>query len=261
MKKVLFILLMILNSSAFCQLNWLHINGNYMLDLWKPYSKESQAYMKEGKKVYSNAWNMNLMATILRRPKFAWSTGISYKKINFTVEDRITNWAFTKGFDNNQIIDTFYYTFQDPANLKAVSQSYGFINQFSYTILDKENFKNYLGINVSVYALEYYDSWYESDQIQSDDEPTDYAKLQSDEKPYPNPGPLKNWFLSSISTEIFYNIFYLPIGYKGNFSIGAKISLGTNVYSDWDQFRKYAWMGVGLEIGFGKRRINDSLKD
>jgi hypothetical protein len=38
------------------------------------------------------------------------------------------------------------------------------------------------------------------------------------------------------------------------FSLGSKLSFGTNLYSDWDQFRKYVWMGVGLELGFGKPR-------
>jgi hypothetical protein len=31
-----------------------------------------------------------------------------------------------------------------------------------------------------------------------------------------------------------------------------KVYVGTNLYSDWDQFKKYAWVGLGLEMGFGK---------
>jgi hypothetical protein len=36
--------------------------------------------------------------------------------------------------------------------------------------------------------------------------------------------------------------------------LAARVSVGTNLYSEWDQFRKYVWMGVGLEMGFGKPR-------
>jgi hypothetical protein len=62
--------------------------------------------------------------------------------------------------------------------------------------------------------------------------------------------------LSSIDLSIFYsNRWQL----KDNFSLGARVSLGTNLYSDWDQFKKYAWLGLGLELGFGKVKGKEVL--
>ncbi|MGV3631581.1 MAG: hypothetical protein ACO1O6_10250 [Bacteroidota bacterium] len=229
------------------QTNILHLNYNYHLDLWKPFSAEAQEFIKNGKEVTSKTWNMNLTSTIIHKPKFSWSAGFAYKSTNFRVKDRITKWAYLQYYDNNQIVDTVQYTFSDPADLIAVSTSYAVTNQFAFLLRNKTLSKHYVGLEFDVYCLEYYDSWYESSN-----------KLQEDHQPYPNPGPVKHFFLSSISTAAFYKLFYVPKDYC---SIGLKLSLGSNIYSDWDQFRKYVWMGVGLEIGFGKRRINDSLKE
>ena len=59
---------------------------------------------------------------------------------------------------------------------------------------------------------------------------------------------MKNgFFLSGVNISAYYRqVFQL----HENFSLAARISLGTNLYSDWDQYKKYAWLGLGLEMGF-----------
>jgi hypothetical protein len=57
------------------------------------------------------------------------------------------------------------------------------------------------------------------------------------------------FFPSSLTTDIFYRYLWIV---SDKFNLGTRISLGTNLYSDWDQFKKYAWLGLGLELGFGK---------
>ena len=45
-----------------------------------------------------------------------------------------------------------------------------------------------------------------------------------------------------------------------NFDFVLRASLGTNLYSDWDQFKSYAWLGLGIELGFGNGKSKDSSK-
>lgn len=58
-----------------------------------------------------------------------------------------------------------------------------------------------------------------------------------------------HFYLASVDLSVFYR-HILQVSPKLN--LAARISLGTNLYSDWDQFKKYAWLGVGLEMGFGQ---------
>ena len=49
----------------------------------------------------------------------------------------------------------------------------------------------------------------------------------------------------------FYKFLYTP---WPEFSVGAKFLFGTNLKSDWDEFKKYSWLGFGIELGFGTRK-------
>ncbi|MGV3632150.1 MAG: hypothetical protein ACO1O6_13150 [Bacteroidota bacterium] len=250
MKKPINILFFVVFIFSWCQAqnNWVGLNRNYILDINKPFSKEAQQFIKEGKDVSSKtSSSQNLLITVIKTPKFNWSTGLSYKVIDFKVKDRIKEWNYIETFDNGQIIDTFHYTFKDPADFVAKSKNYGFMNQFSYSFFSNEKIKNYVGLDLEFYFLEYYESQYESDDYNPVN--TGFI-LKEEDRPYPNNPPLKHFFLSSTSASLFYKFLYAPTNY---FSIGTKILFGMNIQSDWSEFQKYSWLGFGVEIGIGKR--------
>lgn len=236
----------ILNYRA--QSSFIQIGTNLTIDTYLPYSSDAQEFIENGMDVTSKTSNnINLSITILNKNRFIWSLGLCYKHIDFRLKDRIKNWAYTSSYTGSggTISWVNYYTFQDPADLVSKSNNFGLTNSFNFQFYEKGNFKNIIGLDLDVYLLEYYDAWYESDDIT---EKTNKALI-----PYPNNGPAKKFFLSSVSTVLFYKLIYAPSFLKNNFSLATKISLGTNLYSDWDQFKKYAWLGVGLELGFGKK--------
>ena len=230
------------------QTNWIGLNRNYIVDLKKPFSEEAQQFDAEGKSVSSSMSTASFFITAIKTPKFSWSVGLAYKDIHFRVKDRIKNWAYLAFYDNNQIIDTISYTFQDPADFVANSNSYGLMNQFSYAFFSREKFSNYIGLDVDLYLFEKYSSGYES----ADYDP-DYAGqyLPASGRPSTDDSPISKYFLSSSSFSLFYKFLYTPTNY---FSIGTKILYGANLQSDWDEFKKYSWLGFGIELGFGTRK-------
>lgn len=56
--------------------------------------------------------------------------------------------------------------------------------------------------------------------------------------------------------ETYYSsVFYRQsFHWSDYFTFSGRISVGTNVYSDWDQYKRYVWIGLGLEAGFGKKK-------
>jgi hypothetical protein len=61
----------------------------------------------------------------------------------------------------------------------------------------------------------------------------------------------RKYLFPELNVSLDYNIMLLL---KKGFSLGATVQIGTNLYSDWDQFKKYAWLGVGLELGIGRSK-------
>jgi hypothetical protein len=104
--------------------------------------------------------------------------------------------------------------------------------------LPKKKQNGTLGLGTEIFLFENYEAHFYNKQGERED--YDYQPFNQYETVLG---------LASINLSTYYrHTFQL----HENFSLAARISLGTNLYSDWDQFKKYAWFGVGLEMGFGK---------
>ena len=91
-----------------------------------------------------------------------------------------------------------------------------------------------LSLTSEIYIREYYETYYVSFQSSVDN---GYQK--------------RKYLFPEVNVSLDYNIMFLL---KKGFSLGATVQIGTNLYSDWDQFKKYAWLGVGLELGIGRSK-------
>ena len=250
MKKLSLIVFLLVFVRFHAQNNWISFNRNYFLDLSLPFSDEAQQFAQEGKTVSGGASrNQNILVTAIKTPKFSWAAGITYKELDFRVKDRISLWKYTEDYDNGQIYVALMYHFKDPADFVAKSKNYGFINQFSYSLFSKEKTKHYVGLDIELYFWEYYSAWYESDDFNPKINPG--FILEEEDRPKPNTPPSDHFFLSAASTAVFYKFLYTP---WPEFSVGAKFLFGTNLKSDWDEFKKYSWLGFGIELGFGTRK-------
>ena len=201
---------------------------------------------------------------VISRKKNCFLMGLSYKKIQSKIIDRITHWNYTTYHFGTGLYT--YYTinqvYQDPADLISNYHNFGLNNEFIYKLKNHKNFQNDIGIKSEIYLFEFFNSHFYTKDIalKNSENPTysssmDYSLINSSSKPFTKYYENKNQlFLSLVNLSLFYRLSYCV---NEKFSLATKISLGTNLYSDWDQFKKYAWLGVGLEMGFGKKKVKE----
>ncbi|MGV3631958.1 MAG: hypothetical protein ACO1O6_12180 [Bacteroidota bacterium] len=221
------------------------LGGNYFLDIYKPYTKEAQDYLKINDKVKSHTWNVYLNVKVLQREKISWRSGLTYKHIWHKVDDKIKTYYYTV-YGNGVTSFTHLEKVDETLDLKSRSNSYGIMNELSYIVKQNEKVAHELGMLNELYLLEFFKSAY-----YHDDSEKEFDRLEVTIKPITS--KLRSPFLfSSTNLSVFYRI---EKQLQDNRTIACKLNVGTNVYSDWDQFRKYAWIGLGVEVGFGDLKI------
>jgi len=244
------ILTMLMTGCSYTQRNIVRFAYRYQADIWKPYSEPGVVYQDINRSISSDTWHLNLQTHVIDKPKWGINVGVTYKKINYRVIDHLNFWNYEIQSSASPPpgepwgVDQYQRIFSDPADLVATSKSYGIILEEYYTLFQKEKIKGVIGLNTEVYLLEYYNAVYVS---------SDFTSSNSPEKtPQASQGPRKSFFLSSINSSIFYRITW---SFAERINLGLKVSVGANIYSDWEQFKRYAWLGVGLELGFlGKKK-------
>jgi hypothetical protein len=214
------------------------------LDIYKPYTALTQEYMKVNDKIFSSTQSFNLRLTAKTKTKFTWDIGLSYKQINHLVEGKIL--GYYKHFLSPSSGVDYYYLVNEKLDLKSNSNSLGLINQFDFVLKEKNKLTQKIGFSSELYAYERFFSIYVTESGAEANEEISNLNL------YPLNGSKRSFFMSSFNFACHYLLLYK---YQSNFSLATKISLGTNLYSDWDQFKKYVWLGVGLELGFGNKPL------
>jgi hypothetical protein len=247
MKKTFLLLYLIVNISVFSQNNRVVLGYHNNTDIFKSnhdYLSLDNSTIRSAK---SNTFQFDVSTYLLKKNRISIYLGLSYKRIFYTAENRIQDWNFSvKYVSVGQVMYyDVHYKFDDPADLISKSNSFGLGTDNNLLLFEKQKISGLVGLNYRIYFLEYFNSYYFSnDPIISDSN-----NVYFENRPQTNIGPIKKIFLSSINITAYYRqVFQL----HENFSLAARVSLGTNLYSDWDQFKKYAWLGLGLEMGFVK---------
>lgn len=206
------------------------------LNINLPYTPLAQAYIdKNQKQINGKVHSAYISYAVINKTKFTWSTGITYKHVNLEVKNVI------KAYYEYQWSVGQYELIVEDLDLIQKSHSIGFVHDFSWNVHANQNMRGEVGVSGEVYLWERYWSryYYYED-----------GKRQEHEI-YPDVAGFKDFMLSSANASIFYRFIWQP---TDKLSLGTRFSFGTNLYSDWDQFSKYAWIGLGLEIGFNTRK-------
>lgn len=229
-------------SLTFGQRNYLLISSGGNIDLYKPWSEAGAQYQDSTGNISSDTWITRFQTNIIVKEKWAISVGLSYKMINYRVKDRIYKWNYSYSYFQT---GTMYYVnatriFNDPADLITTSKNFGLNLEFIYRIKHNNHLQSAIGLRPDIYLLEYYNSSYKS---------SDFSSFDIEESiPKPGPAPPKHFFFSSMNCDLFYRFTW----YTDYFSLGAKIDAGINIYSDWAEFKRYGYLGLSFELGFGK---------
>lgn len=242
LKKLLIGYLFVIQTS-FAQVN-LGFSNN--LDVYKPYTPLTQEYMKVNKNITSNTWQLYINYDILTSKRWTWSTGLTYKHILHKIHKRLLGfYDYTVHHGSgSELIITYYYVDQ-ALDYNSRSKSLGFYNEVNYKIVEKNKQKAYLGLINETYLFEKFYAAYYISGTNKEKEKHIYTYFYSKTLP-------RSFFLSSVNLSLYYkHVFQL----NDKLSFSPKLSIGTNLYSDWDQFKKYAWIGLGVEVGFGKKKV------
>lgn len=239
--KINLIILFCLSSFFFN--GQINIGFSKNIDLYKPYTKEVQEYLKINDKIKSNIYNAFLNFVIIDKNKFSLKLGLCYKNTTFIVRDKVLSYYEYTYLGHDSPTD--YVLKNNSLDLKSKSHSLGIMNEISLKF-KRNNLINEVGISNEIHLFEYFkSSYYFSNTNESLDNSLLYITPLISKLP-------RNFFLSSANLSIIYRLTWQQ---SEKFSFSTKFSIGTNLYSDWDQFKKYAWLGVGLEMGFGKKKV------
>lgn len=253
MKTLITVISILSSIGIFAQnndLKLISISGQGNLNLWIPLDEDSKTFKENGGKINVYTWKASVGVTLFRTKSYPLRIGMSYMKISHTVVDRIKSLTYANYYTND-LPQT--YIFNDPMDLRSRSRNLGVFAEPMWKIVHAKKSVGLIGLNASVYFIEFYKSRYVTADI----------NLSAGEQPAIEAiQPLvqenqKKFGVSSSSLEFFYlHSFNL----KPNFSLGLRASVGANLYSNWDQFKRYIWAGVGVELGFGGSRKESKVE-
>lgn len=225
-----------INNCATAQVeNIIHLGYQKNLEVFAPYASNMESYIQSGGKVASSSWSIYAQYAVFNRKRWSLLAGITFKKMNFIAEDRITNSIYYK---NGNWVN---YIYKDPIDYVSKSHSFGISAEFNYNLFANKIIRGQIGINSELYFLESFRAKYISQ---------DTKGIFGQSIPVPEVGTIPDMFIYSASNISFFYRMALNISPK--ISPAFKLSIGTNMHSDWSNFSRYAWVGLGLEVGIGQ---------
>ncbi|HLP55209.1 MAG TPA: hypothetical protein VK151_09275 [Fluviicola sp.] len=214
----------------------IYIGGQINLDIYKPYSEFGKEFQEKHNNISSFTYGFHAYYNLAFGQKNNLGFGISFKKIKHTVSDKFL-YTEHPAYSSS---DTIPYT--DPFSLNSKSSSLGIHLQYDRVIHSKKNIRGLVGFTTQLYLLEFFNTRYNEDN-QSTVGLGGLSPMVSDTP--------RNFFFSSANVAMSYALEFMD---EKSVSLRLKASVGTNLYSDWDQFSKYVWIGLGAEFGIPFRK-------
>jgi hypothetical protein len=210
---------------------------------------------------------------LYKQKKFNIRAGLTYKYLTLNVADVLDSMNYTVTHygstppDDQPIytwINKYAYYYKDKPDYNQRSHSLGINMDFRYSFFEKNKIKQEVGAVTNVYFFEHYASSYITNDQGKMTRTDKDVKEGNTTTTFDYVVPLNQYkfalhhlfFLSAVDLNVFYQFNWII---SPNFSLGLRASIGTNLYSDWNQFKKYLWAGFGLHVGFlkdEKARLN-----
>ena len=238
MQKYVLIGLIHIGSIHFFHAQLINIGGNYNIDLYKPYSQQTRDSADVYGEISSFTYNTTFHLNLVENQKLKWNLGFSYKQAQQFIGPMIRGYYIPDHSTGGQEYKT------ETLDLYKWSHSVGIYNAVGYKLKSKEKLNHEIGMSNELYLYEFF----KTDFF--------YAGTENKFKNKFNTGPHEDGFkgfrFASTNVTIYYRLNWKVIEH---FSLSSRISFGTNIYSYWSEFKNYAWVGVGLEIGLVDRPV------
>jgi|TARA_R110000737_G_scaffold284835_1_gene291297 hypothetical protein len=252
--KLVICLVLVLSLSPVGLIGQIVVSYQYNIDVYKPYTSLAQDYMKLKRPIESRTQSLFASYPILKTGNSTFRFGLNYKRVDHSVKNRVLYIPVYK-IGSHQY--SFVGNYPGQADLISRSNYFGLHLDYNRMIVDKGNYKGSAGVNSELYLVEYFKSEYIFGTIDVSGAP--FPNEYSSYMPLtPLNAKERNFFNPSLSTFSIYYLNTFQLAQK--FSLGLRVSLGTNLYSKWDQFSRYAWVGLGLELGFGRYEVKQPVE-
>jgi len=245
-KRIILFFLFVL--SIFCIKAQVKIGMEQNIDIFLPLTETAQKYEYNKNDLRTNTFSIFSNYELSISQKFIFSLGLNYKYSSFEVDNIIKEIEFKEySSSSGNLIDSGYFVTN--VGYYTTSQSFGFNFHIIYNAFESKHTKHQIGLTSTCYIKELFEMGYVDDVLKNAPQDQWYNEYSYRTPSLGIYGAKNGFYFSSINLSAYYRFVFQ---FHENFSLAARISLGTNLYSDWDQFKKYAWLGVGLEMGFGK---------
>ncbi|MES2556818.1 MAG: hypothetical protein V4604_11750 [Bacteroidota bacterium] len=213
------------------QTSGIHIGLQANLDIYEPYSEFGKEFNDKYNNVSSSTFGAYAFYNKALNAKNTIGFGFCSKYITHKITDKFNYQMYISNPPSGSPDTMVFY---DPVNLYSRSFSIGTHLEYNRVVHSKKNVTGLVGIATQFYFLEFFNAHYNESTV----------GLQNRD-PLLSDTP-RNFFFSSANVSASYA---LEFNTKKSISLRLKASLGTNLYSDWDQFSKYVWIGLGGELG------------
>lgn len=219
----------------------LYFGGQANLAVYKPYSEFGKEFQEKYNNVSSSTFSFYAFYNLVFKEKNNFGFGVCFKKIKHTVSDKF---LYTEHFAYNS---SELIPYPDKFSLYSKSSSLGIHLEYDRVIHSKKNIRGLVGFSTQLYLLEFFNTRYNEDNQST----VGLGGMS----PFVSDTP-RNFFFSSANASLSYALEFMD---EKTVSLRLKASLGTNLYSDWDQFSKYVWIGLGAELGIPFRKTKSEV--
>lgn len=269
MQKTLILIIAFLASiNSFSQNKRFEFGYSYNYSIYNEHqnyiSNSTTTYSVDKNKMQSKSWSLYFTFKTLKLNRSTFKFGLSFRNSKLIIVDfmdYINHYqSQIYGLEHNSIITITQAKLKDPADLICNSYDFGFNTNYNYKIFSNLKFSGFIGGQIEFYLFQLNSSKYRTSSV-SKNEPKQYDLPQWNDPNFYEEGTkihnsTENFFLKPHRfTKVNSSIYYKHTWERNEKSnISLKLSLGTNIYSCWKQFSKYAWLGLGLEVGIGKMK-------
>ena len=236
-KKFIVIVLIHLGSIPFLSAQLVNLGGIYNIDLYKPYSKETRDSANVYGAITSYTYSATLHFNMVKTPKLRWNCGVSFKHGEQLIEEKEPGYYTLDYWTGKKFVPQIL-------DLHSKSYAFGIYNEVCYEYKSTDKFSHQIGLCNELFIYEEFHSRYLYSGSKEE-----FRNIYS----YgPNGRGYQRFLFSSTNLALLFRTSWKT---TQHFSLSSKITAGTNIYSYWEEFQKYAWVGVGLEIGLIDRPV------
>jgi hypothetical protein len=243
---------------AFSQQQRMHLSFVHHLPIYNKLNGVTKNFENKGGIVHSTAFDGQMNFQFLTTERSHFSAGLSYRYTELFQEDVLSYYLFSYYSNSLNSNQSYIYYFEDVANYRGVSHQFGLNLRYTRKLTWKGKSMGSVDVQADLFLAENF-----RQQYLSEDFKVFPSELHTQNRiEFSNLTNFRTQYLAGrpSAASILFNYRY-PLNLHDGFSVSPKLSVGTNLFSDWEQFKNYAWLGLGLEVGLfqikNKKQTNE----